>query len=105
MLLLQGDIFVNGVPLEGKVRQQYIEQTGYVLQLATPYYEELTVRENVTLAAHMKLHNGMTWREKFERVEQVLSIVSQIIVLSIDHTSKMCLSRDAKKQMTSSFTV
>ena len=34
-----------------EIRDWYIANTGYVLQLATPYYEELTVRENVTLVA------------------------------------------------------
>ena len=49
--------------------------TGYVLQLAAPYYEELTVRENLTLAAQMKLPKTFTMREKFERVEQVMEVV------------------------------
>ena len=57
------------------MREWYIANTGYVLQLATPYYEELTVRENLTLAAHMKL-GGMSWKQKFERVEQVIEVVS-----------------------------
>ena len=34
-------------------------------------------RENLTLSAHMKLPSSMSWREKFERVEQVIEIVSQ----------------------------
>ena len=58
-----------------KVRAWYIANTGYVLQLATPYYEEMTVRENLVLAANMKL-GGMTWRERFQRVEQVIEMVS-----------------------------
>ena len=51
----------------------YINNTGYVLQLAAPYYEELTVRENLTLAAWVKLH--ISSREKFQRVEQVMCVV------------------------------
>ena len=58
------------------VRSWYVAHTGYVLQLATPYYEELTVRENLTLAAQIKLPNTYTAREKFERVEQVMGVVS-----------------------------
>ena len=54
-----------------------------MLQLATPYYEELTVRENLTLAAHMKL-GGMTWRERFQRVEQVIEVVSDKDYLFLD---------------------
>ena len=34
------------------------------------------MRENLTLAAHMKL-GGMTWRERFQRVEQVIEVVSE----------------------------
>ena len=35
-----------------------------------------TYRENLTLSAHMKLPSSMPWREIFERVEQVIEIVS-----------------------------
>jgi len=56
------------------VRDWYIANTGYVLQLAMPYYEELTVRENLTLAAQMRL--SFSTKEKFERIEQVMDGVS-----------------------------
>ena len=65
-------MFVNGFPLEEN-RKWYINNTGYVLQLAAPYYEELTVRENLTLAAWVKLH--ISSREKFQRVEQMMEVV------------------------------
>ena len=68
----KGDIFINGLPIEEN-RKWYISNMGYVLQLAAPYYEELTVRENLTLAAWVKLHIGS--REKFQRVEQVMEVV------------------------------
>ena len=42
-----------------------------------PYYEELTVRENLTLAAQMRLSFSM--REKFERIEQVMNEVSGVL--------------------------
>ncbi len=58
-----------------EVRDWYISNTGYVLQLATPYYEELTVRENLTLAAHMRLSKSLSLVEKFKRVEQVINEV------------------------------
>ena len=70
--LSQGNIFVNGCQVE-KNRNWYTSNTGYVLQLAAPYYEELTVRENLTLAAWIKLH--ISSREKFQRVEQVMEVV------------------------------
>ena len=68
----QGQIFINGVPLEEN-RDWYVSNTGYVIQLARPYYEELTVRENLTFAAWIRLKN--TAREKFQRVEQVMDVV------------------------------
>lgn len=61
-----------------EVRDWYIANTGYVLQLATPYFEELTVRENLTLAAQIKLSKNYTQYEKFERVEQVMIVVSTV---------------------------
>ena len=74
--VLQGSIYVNGDPLEGGDRmQRYISEAGYVLQLATPYYEELTVRENLILAAWMRLVNVST-QEKFQRVDNVMDTVS-----------------------------
>ena len=75
-LPLKGDIFINGLPIENN-RNWYISNTGYVLQLAAPYYEELTVRENLTLAAWVKLH--ISSREKFQRVEQVMEVVRWFI--------------------------
>ncbi len=53
----------------------YVANTGYVLQLATPYYEELTVRENITLAAQMRLPKTLSMESRFERVEQVMKEV------------------------------
>ena len=37
-----------------------------------PYYEELTVRENLTLAAQMRLSSNFGIEKKFKRVEQVM---------------------------------
>jgi len=58
------------------VRDWYVANSGYVLQLAMPYYEELTVRENLTLAAQMRLSTKFSLEQKFERVEQVMNEVS-----------------------------
>ena len=38
----------------------------------------LICRENLTLAANMKLPGKMTWRQKFERVEQVMELVIKL---------------------------
>ena len=71
----QGEVMYNGHRMEGAVQESFVANTGYVLQLATPYYEELTVRDNLTLAAEMKL-NELTREEKFERVKEVIKMVS-----------------------------
>lgn len=78
---MQGEIYINGTPID-TLREWYIANTGYVLQLASPYYEELTVRENLTLAAQLKLPKSKTLREKFERIEQVMHVVSVQIVVN-----------------------
>lgn len=67
-------MYINGTPVDD-ILEWYIANTGYVLQLATPYSEEMTVRENLTLAAQMKLPKSFTLREKFERIEQVMHMV------------------------------
>ena len=71
---IQGEIYINGIQMR-EVQDWYIANTGYVLQLATPYYEELTVRENLTLAAMIKLPRRFRTRERFRRVEQVMEVV------------------------------
>lgn len=63
------------------VQESFVANTGYVLQLATPYYEELTVRDNITLASELKL-NGLTREEKFERVRDVMEKVRTLSSLS-----------------------
>ena len=67
------------------IKDWYIANSGYVLQLAMPYYEELTVRENLTLAAQMRLSFSM--REKFERIEQVMNEVTNACVSCKDSNS------------------
>ena len=37
----------------------------------------------MTLTAHMKLSNKMTWRQKFERVEQVIEVVSILNMIKV----------------------
>ncbi|KAL9959094.1 hypothetical protein ACROYT_G036177 [Oculina patagonica] len=68
----KGHVYINGVGL-GRVQDWYSRKIGYVLQLAVPYYEELTVRQNLFFAAHMRLPKSMSHSRKFERVEQILA--------------------------------
>lgn len=64
-------------------RHWYAAHTGYVLQLAMPYYEKLTVRENLILASQIKLPRSFTSQQKFKRVEQVMAVVSNGVALMI----------------------
>ena len=52
----------------------YVTNTGYVLQLATPYYEELTARENLTFAAILKLPERGNL-ENYQRVNDIMNAV------------------------------
>lgn len=90
MSLFQGSIYVNGIPMS-EIRDWYIANTGYVLQLARPFYEELTVRDNLTLAAQIKLpeSNELTFKDKLKRVEQVMQVVSHVTRVC-GHVTSMC---------------
>ena len=68
---IDGRVFVNGFSVQS-VRSWFVANTGYVLQQAQPYYEELTVRENLTLSAFIRLPSSMTLHHRLERVEEVL---------------------------------
>ena len=59
-----------------KMRRWFVGNTGYVRQLATYYYNELTVRENLLFSMNMQAMRGTTLRQKLERVEQVIREVS-----------------------------
>ena len=69
-LFIQEGIFINGIPID-EICEGYTANTGYVLQLATPYYEELTVGENL-----------LEWKKKFERVKQVMEVVCSFIFMT-----------------------
>ncbi|XP_015748210.1 PREDICTED: phosphate import ATP-binding protein PstB-like [Acropora digitifera] len=69
---IEGQVYVNGVGL-GQVQDWYSRKIGYVLQLAVPYYEELTVRQNLFFAAHMRLPRETSAADKYERVEQIIA--------------------------------
>ena len=57
-----------------------MKHSGYVLQLAVPYYEELTVRQNLLLAAFMRLPRSFSAEERFQRVECVIEQVVHAIM-------------------------
>ena len=63
-----------------EVQDWYTSNTGYVLQLATPYYEELTTRENLTLAAQLRLPKAFSLEQKCDRVEQVILEVREEVL-------------------------
>ena len=62
---------MNGHYLQD-LQQWYKQNTGYVLQLATPYYDEMTVKENLLYSAVMRIPAGTPQKEIFERVEVVM---------------------------------
>lgn len=66
----------------GQVQDWYAHKIGYVLQLAVPYYEELTVRQNLFFAAHMRLPKKTSAAEKYERVEQIIAEVNFFSVIN-----------------------
>lgn len=72
-------MYINGVGL-GQVQGWYARKIGYVLQLAVPYYEELTVRQNLFFAAHMRLPKETSASEKYERVEQIIAQVNLFVL-------------------------
>ena len=71
-------MYINGVGL-GQVQDWYARKIGYVLQLAVPYYEELTVRQNLFFAAHMRLPKETSAAEKYQRVEQIIAQVNLFV--------------------------
>ena len=66
---------VNGHPLDD-VHSWYHRNTGYVRQLATPYYDELTVRENLLYSALLRLPSSHTRAELFEQMKMVINEVN-----------------------------
>jgi ABC-type multidrug transport system ATPase subunit len=71
---LQGEILINGFPFEN-LEEWYLKHSGYVLQLTVQYYEELTVQQNLLLAAFMSLPRSISEEDRFERVESVIEQV------------------------------
>ena len=69
-----------------------------MLQLAVPYYEELTVRQNVFFAAHMRLPKRKSHSKKFERVEQILEEVSSdsFVATESRDSIQLCAFRSTK---------
>ena len=68
---LQGEIFINGLPVS-KMREWFVVNTGYVRQLATSFYNELTVRENLLFSMNMQAQRKDSLSTKLKRVEQVI---------------------------------
>lgn len=78
----QGDIYINGTPLS-KTRKWFVLNTGYVRQLATSFYNELTVRENLLFSMNLQAPRGMSLEDKLERVEQVIKEVLSLVLTHV----------------------
>jgi ABC-type multidrug transport system ATPase subunit len=61
---------MNGIPRH--TGQNFADYTGYVPQLATPYYENLTVSENLLYSSVLRLPKCMSWHDRIGRVLQVM---------------------------------
>ena len=74
----QSGIFVGHQSIDenSHTREWYIENTAYVLQLATPYYEELTVLENLRFSAVLKVSGREHVFERPEYIDDILKLVS-----------------------------
>ena len=72
--VLQGQVLVNGIPRDAA--ENFVDCTGYVMQSATAYYEDLTVTENLLYSSILRLPKTMSWLDRFERVNQVMREVS-----------------------------
>lgn len=68
---ITGDITLNGHKMCKNIVKRY---TGYVMQ-DDLFFENLTVRENLTFAAKLRLPVIMTSEEKERRVEEVITIL------------------------------
>ena len=66
---------VNGRPLSSN-DTTYRRQSGMLQQLSTPYFDALTVEENLFFSALMRMDKDKTIEDKLERVQQVLVDVS-----------------------------
>ena len=54
------------------MRDWFVVNTGYVRQLATSFYNELTVRENLLFSMNMQAQSRDSLKMKLKRVEQVI---------------------------------
>jgi hypothetical protein len=70
---------MNGIPRH--TGQNFADYTGYVPQLATPYYENLTVSENLLYSSVLRLPKCMSWHDRIGRVLQVMGEVGYCAVL------------------------
>eukprot|EP00117_Sycon_ciliatum_P002116 scpid53675/ scgid5426/ ABC transporter G family member 18; Probable white-brown complex homolog protein 18 len=66
-----GDIIVNGRYMSD-LSEWYKQNTGYVLQLASPFYDELSVKENLLYCAMMRVPGNTCGEDLCERVELVM---------------------------------
>jgi ABC-type multidrug transport system fused ATPase/permease subunit len=64
-----GDILINGEPVKGRRLKR---RMAYVLQ-DDIFFPHLTVRDTVTYTAYLKLSKSLSWQEKRDRVEDILT--------------------------------
>jgi ABC-type multidrug transport system fused ATPase/permease subunit len=68
-LNVTGDILVNGEPVQGRRLKR---RMAYVLQ-DDIFFPNLTVRDTISYTAYLKLPKSLSWKEKREKVEEILT--------------------------------
>ena len=79
--LRQGQLLLNGRPLPSN-DEHYQRQCGMLQQLSLPFFDELTVEENLFYCAMMRMDKDKTVEEKLKRVQQILVDVSLVNFVS-----------------------
>ena len=73
--LWQGQVLINGRLLPSN-DEEYQRQCGMLPQLCLPFFDELTVEENLFYCAMMRMDKHKTIEEKLQRVQKIIFDVS-----------------------------
>jgi ABC-type multidrug transport system fused ATPase/permease subunit len=68
-LNVTGDILINGEAVQGRRLKR---RMAYVLQ-DDIFFPNLTVRDTISYTAYLKLPKSLSWKEKRERVEEIIT--------------------------------
>ena len=81
---VSGQLLLNGRPVTNHAtKQSFRECRAYMMQLASPYINTLTVRENLIFAAMLKLPPSFTLQQKIARALQTASLLGIERILDV----------------------